>query len=258
MSANRLMKNWVKAVKKEGILKGATIGIVRPDDSAHEEVANTLKKQLKKAGFEVEEEVALPCEGQSCQQADVGAQRLQTKGVDTLFSLLGAIPYPSFVSASNAIGYDPQWLSSDYEFQVYNTAARLFGDQKETYDGAIGISTTVYQSKPDQPGTQCNEQYTEATGEEFEPLTDGWSSVASMCYMVQSIVDAANKAEQAGGLTQESFVQAYEQGEVVAGKRKGKFGPDKHDAYDTYQLYEFSAECTCWEPIKGTVGSDKG
>lgn len=257
-SANRLMKMWVKAVKKEGLLKGKTVGIVRPDDSAHEEVAKTLKKALDKAGVDVEEEVALPCEGQTCQQGDVGAQRLQTKGVDTLFSLLGAIPYPAFVGAADAIGYKPQYLSSDYEFQVYNTTAKLFGDVKDAYNGAIGISTTVYQAKPDQPATDCNEKYTAATGESFEPLTDGWNSVASMCYMVQSIVDAANAAQEAGGLTQESFVKAYEKTKVVAGKRKGDFTAKKHDAYNTYQLYKFDASGPVWKPINGTVGEDKG
>jgi ABC-type branched-subunit amino acid transport system substrate-binding protein len=258
-STARLMKMWVKALKKQGVLKDKTIGIVRPDDSTHESVAEDLKKQLDKAGFEVEEEVALPCAGmQACEQSDVGAQRLQTKGVDVLFTLLNALSNPAFVGAANSIGYTPQYVSSDYEYQVYDTTAQLFGDNKEPYDGAVGLSTTVFLAKPDAPRTECNATYTDVTGIEAEPLSDEWQDVGTMCGMVDRIVQAADAAEAAGGLTQESFIKEWEKLTIQEGKRKGAWGPDKHDAYNTYQLYEFSADCTCWEPLKGTIGSDKG
>jgi len=256
MSADRLMKNWVKAAKKKGLLKGATIGIVRPDFSLHEDVAKTLTKQLEKAGFEVADEVALPCEGSSCEQADVGAQRLQSSGVDTVFSLLPAIPYPSLVGAAGSIGYKPQWLSSDFEFQVYDTTLQFFGDVKEAYDGAIGVSTSLAVTKEDAPRTKCNEQFTEATGTAYDFATqeDAWSNVATNCLMVERIVKAADAAEAAGGLTQASFIKEFEKLPVVEGKRAGSFTSKKHDAYNTYQLFEFdgSGELT-WTSVKGTV-----
>ena len=165
MAAPRLMKNWVKALKKQGTLKGKTIGIVRSDSAAHKEVAKSLTKELKKAGFDVTEEVALPCAGlQACEQNDVGAERFQTKGVDAVFSLLSALANPAFVAAADGIGYKPQWLASDYEFQVYDTTAKLMAGSKEAYDGAIGISTTIKSDSPDQPRTDCNTTYTQATG----------------------------------------------------------------------------------------------
>jgi hypothetical protein len=58
MSAARIMESWVAATDEEGILEDATIGIVRPDDSAHEEVAGILTQNLEDAGFDVAEEVA--------------------------------------------------------------------------------------------------------------------------------------------------------------------------------------------------------
>jgi hypothetical protein len=258
MSAQRLMKNWVKALKKEGTLKGKTIGIVRGDSSAHDEVAKSLKKELDKAGFEVTEEVALPCAGlEACEQNEVGAERLQTQGVDAVFSLLNALANPTFITAADAIGFDPQWLASDYEFQVYDTTAQLFGAAKEPYDGAIGISTVVAIEEPDAPRTECNAQFTEATGVTAEPLTDEWQDIGTMCSMVGRIVEAADAAEAAGGLTQASFIDAYEQLTLQEGNRKGKWGPKKRDGYDSYQLYTFSADCTCWEPIDGSVGLDQ-
>jgi len=256
MSADRLMKNWVKAVKKKGLLKGKTIGIVRPDFSLHEDVAKTLTKQLEKAGFEVADEVALPCEGTSCEQADVGAQRLQSSGVDTVFSLLPAIPYPSLVGAAGSIGYHPQWLSSDFEFQVYDTTLQFFGDVKDSYDGAIGISTSLEVTKEDAPRTKCNKEFTDATGTSynFADQFDAWSNVGTNCFMIERIVKAANAAEAAGGLTQASFIKEFAKLPVVEGKRAGSFTSKKHDAYNTYQLYEFdgSGELT-WKSIKGTV-----
>jgi hypothetical protein len=259
MSAARLMQSWVQATDDEGILADATIGIVRPDDSAHEEVSGDLTDALEEAGFEVAEEVALPCvQNGPCEQVDTGAQRLQTSGVDTVFSLLGALAYPSFVGASAAIGYDPQWLSSDYEAQVYQATADLFSAQAEDYDGAIGISTTIFIDDPDEPRIDCNDYYEEQTGESWEPLSDGWAAVGAMCLMVQRITEAADQAEESGGLTQASFIEAYEMQEVVEGERAGAFAPDKHDAYNTFQLYEFSADCVCWEPIEGTIGENVG
>ena len=195
MSAPRLMKNWVKALKKEGVLKGATIGIVRPDNSVHAQVAKSLKKALKKNGFEVTEEVALPCAGLSaCEQNDVGGERLQTNGVDAVFSLLNAVAYPAFVAASNNIGFDPQWVSSDYEFQVYDTTAQFMAEVKDVYDGAVGLSTTVAIEEPDAPRTECNKRYSDVTGETEEPLSDAWQDIGTMCNMVDRIVRAANAA----------------------------------------------------------------
>jgi ABC-type branched-subunit amino acid transport system substrate-binding protein len=258
MSAPRLMKNWVKALKKQGTLKGKTIGIVRGDISAHEEVAKTLTKELKKAGFDVTEEVALPCAGmQACEQNDVGAERFQTKGVDAVFSLLSALANPAFITAADSIGFNPQWLASDFEFQVYDTTAKLMAGAKEPYDGAIGISTSVKTPQPDAPRTECNQQYTDATGITAEPLTDEWSDVGTMCFMVDRIVKAADAAEAAGGLTQASFIDAYSKLTLQEGNRKGAWGPKKRDGYDTYQLFRFDAGCTCWQSIKGTATTDK-
>ena len=258
MSASRLMKNWVKALKKEGTLKGKTIGIIRGDTSAHDDVAKSLKKELKKAGFEVTEEVALPCVGlQACEQNEVGAERLQTNGVDAVFSLMNAIANPAFIAAADSIGYAPQWLASDYEFQVYDTTAQLMAGSKEAYDGAIGISTTVAIDEPDVARTECNQQFTDETGITEEPLTDVWQDIGTMCSMVGRIVEAADAAEAAGGLTQASFIDAYEKLTLQEGNRKGAWGPKKRDGYDSYQLYTFSADCTCWEPIEDSVGLDQ-
>jgi hypothetical protein len=260
MSADRLMKVWVTAAKKQGLLKGKTIGIVRPDVSTHAALAKTLTQALKKAGFSVADEVALPCEGQSCQQADVGAQRLQSANVDTLFSLLPAIPYPSFVGAAGQIGYHPQWLSSDFEFQVYNTTLQFFKDVMDSYKGAVGISTTVEIHKPDAPRTKCNADFTKATGTayDFKKNFDAWSNVGTNCGMVERIVTAANAAQKAGGLTQKSFIREFEKLPVVEGNRKGSFTSKKHDAYNTYELYKVGPACTCWQPIKGSAGVATG
>jgi ABC-type branched-subunit amino acid transport system substrate-binding protein len=259
MSAARLMQAWVLAAKNKGLLKGKMVGIVRPDDSAHAEVSKALNAALKKAGVKVVQEVSLPCTGvSSCSQSDVAAQKLQSSGVNTLFSLLPAIPYPSFVQAAGAIGYKPQYLSSDYETQVYNTTAKLFGDAKASYDGAIGISTTLAQATADPPRVKCNQEFTQATGTTYAPLTDAWNAVGSACAMVGRIVQAANAAQQSGGLTQAGFLTQYAKLPVVEGNRKGEFGPAKFDAYDTYQLFKFGAGCLCWQPIKGTTGVFKG
>lgn len=41
------------------------------------------------------------------------------------------------------------------------------------------------------------------------------------------------------------IIDQYEQLEVVEGERRGSLEPDKHDGFDTDQLHELSADCTC-------------
>ncbi|HUF85516.1 MAG TPA: hypothetical protein VMQ81_13100, partial [Acidimicrobiia bacterium] len=53
-------------------------------------------------------------------------------------------------------------------------------------------------------------------------------------------------------LNHTTFIQYMEEVEVVNGDRRGQFGPDKHDAYDVLDLKRFSAECICWETVRGT------
>jgi hypothetical protein len=184
---------------------------------------------------------------------DVGVQRLMAADVDGLFSLLGVLPYPAFVGEADAQGYDPQWFSSDFENQVLETTANFFEGTHEPYDGALGVTTSLDDVEVDEPRQGCNDRFTEVTGIEYDFDTDAWRAVGNACEMLTRIVNVINQIDEDGQpLNQATFIDYMEDLEVVNGDRRGQFAPDKHDAYDVLELKRFSAECICWEPIRGT------
>jgi hypothetical protein len=253
MSVNRLFEVMVASLDEYGALEGRTLGIVRPDTGRDQEVAQILKDALAGAGYEIAEEVALPCEGNVCQQNDVAVERFSAAGVDGLFSQLGPVTYPAFVSAAGAAGYTPQWFSSDYENQVFETTARFMEGPREWYHGAIGTTTAVEDPEPDELRSECNEYFTAQTGVEYEVFTDAWRLVGNSCEILTRVDRVIDRiAEQGLELGQNTFIAEMEKERVENGARQGNFGPDKHDAYDVYALLEFDQECICWNEIPGT------
>ena len=256
---NRLMRNMVDMLDEEGELEDRTLGIVRADFPSDEEAAGALNAALEDQDFEIAEEVVLPCEGNQCEQIDVGVQRLMSAGVDGVFSLLGVLPYPAFVGAAEAQGYDPQWFSSDFENQVLETTANFFEGNEQPYDGALGVTTSLDDVEVDEPRQSCNDRFTAATGIEYDFDTDAWRAVGNACEMLTRIVNVIEQIDEDGEpLNQATFIEYMEQIEVVNGDRRGQFRPDKHDAYDVLDLKRFSADCICWETIEGTRRVDEG
>ena len=257
ISAPRLMRNMVEALDEQGELEGRTLGLVRADLPRDAEVADDLRAALDEHGYELAEDVALPCEV-GCEQNEVGVQRLTEGGVDAVFSFLPVVAYPTFVGEAGAQGYTPQWFSSDLENQVLATTAEFFEGSAAFYDGAIGTTGTgIDDTGTDEFRAGCNERLTAATGVEYEVGTDAWRAVGTTCEMVGRIARVIEQIDEDGEpLTQATFVEYMEDEQVVNGESRGEFGPDKHDAYDVLELKRFSADCLCWEPIEGARWTD--
>ncbi|WP_419924795.1 ABC transporter substrate-binding protein [Candidatus Poriferisocius sp.] len=254
VSANRLMNTWVQVLDDNGILSGATFGLIRHDQSDHAEAADVVRDALAERGYDLIEEIALPCEGTSCGQAGTAIERFQARGVDHIFSLMGAIQYTTVVSAAEAAGYRPQWLSSDFENQAFDSTAAFMRGISRNYEGAYGVSASPLSAAPDAYRSDCNTRFTQVTGIEYEPLVDAWNAVGSMCYIVDRIVEAADNAEAAGGLSQSSFIVELEKLTFELGDARGGWAPGKHDATDTYVLKQWSRDCLCWHEIEGSRG----
>jgi len=256
---DRLMTNMVDMLDEEGELEDRTLGVVRADFPREEEAMEALRAALEDQGYELAEDIVLPCEGSRCEQMDVGVQRLVAADVDGVFSLLGVVQYPAFVGEAAAQGYDPQWFSSDFENQVLETTANFFEGTHEPYDGALGVTTSLDDVEVDEPRQDCNDRFTAATGITYEFDTDAWRAVGNACEMLTRIVGVIEAIEEDGEpLNQATFIEDLEQVEVVNGDRRGQFRPDKHDAYDVLDLKRFSAECICWETVEGTRRVDEG
>ena len=261
MSSERLAAGWVKLADQQGLLEGHTLGIIRGDFADHEVYANAIKAELEAAGYEITEDIALPCEGRSCEQNDVGAQRLQSSGVDTVFSLLSALAYPTFVGAAQALGYDPQWLSSDFENQVFNSSAKFMESVGDSYDGAIGFSYQIDDKVADDFGQACNDTFSEITGTTytFGTESDAWLNTRSQCQAVNLIVAALDKAmEQYGVINQATIILAMETLDPTLGSIPGTWGPGKHDGANSGVLKTWSKDCLCWSMIEESITPDLG
>ena len=172
---------------------------------------------------------------QACEQNEVGAERLQTNGGrrgvladGTRSRTRRSSPLPT------ASGTPRSGLASDYEFQVYDTTARAHGGLEGGLTTAPSASPRPWRStSPTGARTECNQQFTDETGiETEEPLTDAWQDIGTMCSMVGRIVEAADAAEAAGGLTQASFIDAYEK-LTLAGGQTARAPGDRRSATGT-------------------------
>ncbi len=254
MSADRLMAGWAQALHDNGTLEGATLGLVRMDRADQERTGAALRAALEDLGYELAEEIALPCDVNSCQQSDVAVERLSSSGVDHVFSTLGALSYPTLISAADAAGYEPQWLSSDYENQVFDVTARFMDSVKEGYDGAIGFSAGLEEPASDPFGEDCNARFTEATGKTYEYDTDKWRLVRTSCGAVEAIVGALDYAQETYGvINQATIIEGLEAvGPPTLGDQTATWSDTKHDGANVGVLKVFGADCLCWTEIEGT------
>lgn len=257
ISVPRLMRNMVEMLDEQGELEGRTLGIIRADMARDDEASRDLRSALEAKGYSVTEDVAMRCEANRCEHADIAVRRLATAGVDALFSFLGPVTYPAFVGEAGAQGFDPQWFSSDYENQVLDTTAKFMEGAAGHYDGAIGTTATLDTFEPEGPFTDCNRRFSEATGVEYEFATDAWQAVGNSCEIIERIARVIEAVDEAGKpLTQQTFIEQMRTERVRMGDREGSFGPDKHDAYDVLELRRFGADCVCWRSIEGTRRTD--
>jgi ABC-type branched-subunit amino acid transport system substrate-binding protein len=260
MMAEREMQGWVVALEKHGDLEGKTFGIIRADQPDHEAAAEALTAALEDAGYEVAENIALPCEATACTQNETAVERFQSSGVDAVFSLLSAIPNPTFIGAADAAGFDPQWFASDFENQVFDVTAQFMESVKGPYDGAIGFTYGLEEPETDEYGEDCNARFTEVTGITYEYDTDAWRQVRSACYTVDEFVTAANYAmDEYGVLNAGTLVKGFEsQPEYALGDQFGSWSETKHDAADSVVLKTMGADCLCWTEIEGTRDAFSG
>ena len=254
MTSERLMQSWVDLTDAQGMLEGHTLGIIRADLADHEATAAALVAALEAAGYEVTENIALPCEGRVCSQNDVAAQRMQSSGVDTVFSLLSALPYPTFVQAGMDIGFEPQWLSSDFENQVFNSTAKFMESVAQSYEGAVGVTYGIDVAEADDYGTECNAKFTEVSGITYENGTDSdaWSSVRTACHAIDMLVAAINMAmDEYGVINQTTIIRSLEMLDPSFGPNEGSWSDTKHDSADVVTLEVWHVDCLCWTEVEG-------
>lgn len=258
MTTERLMGAWPTLADAQGLLEGRTLGLMRGDIGEHEVAAGVLREALADIGYELADEVALPCEGTSCSQLDIGMERMQAANVDTVFNLLPPSPFGITVFLSAQGGWEPQWLVSDIENLVYASVAQAVYQRNADptlFYGLYGLSYGLDRLSPDDHTIECNAVFTEVTGIEYDidENEDAWSAVGSTCLFIKNLEAAANWSQETyGTVNQTTLIQGFESlTDYRLGDITGSWSPTKHDAPDVITLKEYRADCACWVEIDG-------
>ncbi len=258
MTTERLVGAWPTMADAQGLLEGRTLGLMRGDIGEHEVAADALKAALAEAGYELADEVALPCQGTSCSQVDIGLERMQAADVDTVFSILPPSPFGIAVFLANQGGWAPQWLVSDIENLVFTSVAQAVfgrGPDPTLFYGLYGLSYGLDRLSPDEHTIECNAAFTDVTGIAYDIVEneDAWSAVGSTCLFIKNLEAAANWSQETyGTINQATLIQGFESlTDYRLGDITGSWSPTKHDAPDAITLKEYKADCACWVEIDG-------
>ena len=258
MTTERLVGAWPAVAEAQGLLEGRTLGLMRGDIGEHEVAAGVLRAALADAGYELADEVALPCQGTSCSQVDIGLERMQAANVDTVFSLVPPSPFGIAVYLGAQADFRPQWLVSDIENLVYASVAQAVYQRNPdptVFYGLYGLSYGLDRLSPDDHTIECNAVFTEVTGISYDPeeKEDAWSAVGSTCLFIQNLEAAANWSQETyGTVNQTTLIQGFESlGGYQLGDITGSWNTTKHDAPDAVTLKEYRADCACWVEIDG-------
>jgi hypothetical protein len=192
-----------KALKKKD-----KVGIILVDDpDTQAPVDGSLKPALKKLGYKVAAEVAIPCpEGgsTSCTQHDVAIQKMKDAGVDFVFMLAPTLAGAAISKAAADLDYKPTWTTIGDN--VTDTVAQFFAPSKDNWDGAWGVDTVF----PDvsKESDQCNAIVKQRSGVSFPKGSDGYGFTGVTCLQLLTLADAIAKVQ--GPLTQAKVIKALE------------------------------------------------
>lgn len=258
MTTERLIGSWPTMLDAQGLLEGRTLGLMRGDIGEHEVAAGVLKAALDDAGYELADEVALPCEGTTCSQVDIGLERMSAAGVETLFSLVPPSPFGIAVYLGAQADFRPQWLVSDIENLVFASVVQaVYGRNPDPtlFHGMYGLSYGLDRLSPDEPSIECNAHFTEATGISYDIVEDedAWSAVGSTCLFIKNVEAAANWSQETyGTVNQTTLIQGFETlSDYRLGDIVGSWSATKHDAPDIVTLKVLDADCFCWTEVDG-------
>jgi len=242
LTIDRQYRAWATALDEAGVLEGTTIGIVSSSTAAEflYGVEEVLVPTLEELGHAPAEVIAIPCEGTSCQQYDVAAQRMKDAGVDLVFQNIPNNVGVGLVQASADIDFAPQWVALGN--QATDTVSNFYAAVAEHWDGMIGLGFSFNQPDDLTPtSAECNAVVTERSGEFYEPGTDAYGFTANICNMFLVVDRAADSVE--GSLTQGSLIAAIQGlGTFEGFVSQLTLSPTKHDGLDEMFWCDYTAE----------------
>jgi ABC-type branched-subunit amino acid transport system substrate-binding protein len=248
MSIDRQYRAWVDQMDDLDLLKGKKIGIVAGDQPAESlgPIKTALVPELEDKGYEVTQNITLPCSGgdTSCEQYDAAAQKLKDAGVDVVFMTLSNTFGPPLVQAAANIGYHPQWLLEGN--QATNTVSKFYESVKADWDGSVGVGFS-FNADPTTAAQRCNQVVSDGSGEKYAEGSDAFGFTAIVCISFDALKDAADSVPKAD-LDQGTLIAAIEDLGSIPGiaSPDGTLSATKHDALDYLFLCDYKASSgTC-------------
>ena len=269
---SQLAELLVEYLDGEGELEGRTIGIVTGDGPTGQEVTDTLDPALESAGYEVADSQTLLCNDTEtiCEGYPVAVSAMADAGVDAVFSSLGALAYPGFVSEGANQGFRPQY----YSFAAGSTADVVAKDMAVegtdgAYEGALGIVVAPGNNnlanrgdEPEpEPNVGCNDILEEQAGYRLEYRDDGNGAHANNCVVFQVLIAAIAAAGTNPTTASVSLAIQEESGEfLLNGGAAASFAAGKFVAPNQYVTMEWTTECEntqgyggCWVVISDFI-----
>ena len=241
---------WPKILQDAKALKKKDkVGIILADDpDTQAPVDGSLKPALKKLGYKVAAEVAIPCpEGgsTSCTQHDVAIQKMKDADVDFVFMLAPTLAGAAVVKAASDLDFTPTWTTIGDN--VTDTVAQFFKPSKDNWDGAWGINSVF--PDPSKESEACNAIVKKRGGVAFERGSDGYGFTGVTCLQLLTLADAIAKVD--GPLTQAKAIKAME----GLGTIPAAHGPaltlsaTKHAGGDNVFLSRYDKDTEKFEPV---------
>lgn len=252
-SKDRVLKNYVTRLHREGRLRGKTIGTLEIEGRDKIPIDRSMIPVLESLGYKVAHRAVFNEDlGTAQSQMPVEIQQMRSKGVDFVLPGLNLGHMTTFVQTADGQGYRPTYFMSDYVCGTCDVFLILMPEG--SFEGVLGYtSLRSGEWRVDLPEVahdrRCREQYEASTGKTVSREGGEYSGVVQSC----GIVDIFAAAARASGpnLTQDGLTAALQgRGEfAVPFSGIGSFRPGKFDAPDASRTVVASTGCRCWTPV---------
>ena len=256
MSRERMLRNQVGSLHRQGALDGVTIGIVDSDHPAIEPVVdNAMLPELARYGYRVAHRSTLSQNFEAAAaQIPLEVSQMRAKGVDYVLVALQLVLINQWVNEGDAQGFRPAYALSDFQSGVTDFTLQAL---PRSFDGTGITSTRIGEWRRDFPlpavDRSCLDYYAAKTGRRPAPDNNRFATLQAACGILQQFRAGVKAAGP--GLTEQGFSRAM-QGRgtmelpLYAG---GSWRPGKFDASDYVRTARADMACRCWLPVDDFV-----
>lgn len=249
-SKSRGLRNLLAMVHDEGLLDGATIGVLGASAPRDIPTLDAVGPALSDLGHDLAVDVRITTDGsKAAAEVDVGVQKMKREGVDTVI----ASWFPDgWLATAEAQGFRPRYLVWDMADQAADVTER--GDANVAQqDGMIAVTSTT---SGDAEGemTAAEEHCAAVLDDSGYDVTDrralSYVHATGLCDIVEVLAEGLRAAGPA--LDREGFVAAISgltDLDLVRQPAGSGFPEGRTDHGTLFRMLRWDADCLCFEPM---------